>query len=87
MKETALRNARKITDPAQRLNQVREYLQAMVLRSMHEAGQGRRRGRSRGTLSEWFFQQSVTRAAPAAGVLYEDTALLQKLDIPERCII
>lgn len=38
MKEIAIRNARKTTDPAQRLNQVREYLQAMVLRSMHEAG-------------------------------------------------
>jgi predicted nucleotidyltransferase component of viral defense system len=38
MKETAIRNARKTNDPAQRLNHVREYLQAMVLRSMHEAG-------------------------------------------------
>ena len=37
MKEQALAIARGIEDPQQRLNRLREYLQAMVLRSLHES--------------------------------------------------
>ncbi len=37
MKEQALALARGINDPGQRLNKLREYLQALVLRSLHES--------------------------------------------------
>lgn len=37
MKEEALELARRIADPGQRLNALREYLQALVLRSLHES--------------------------------------------------
>jgi predicted nucleotidyltransferase component of viral defense system len=37
MKEQALALARGISDPGQRLNKLREYLQALVLRSLHES--------------------------------------------------
>ncbi len=37
MKEEALGLARALADPAQRLNLLREYLQAFVLRSLHES--------------------------------------------------
>lgn len=38
MKDTALRIARSAHDPGTALNLLREYLQAMTLRSLHEAG-------------------------------------------------
>lgn len=37
MKEEAINLARNIADPGQRLNVLREYLQALVLRSLHES--------------------------------------------------
>ena len=37
VKEEAISLARNIADPAQRLNMLREYLQALVLRSLHES--------------------------------------------------
>jgi len=37
MKEEAISLARSVTDPSQRLNTLREYLQALVLRSLHES--------------------------------------------------
>ncbi|MBI2441405.1 MAG: nucleotidyl transferase AbiEii/AbiGii toxin family protein [Lentisphaerae bacterium] len=37
MKEEAIHLAKNIADPAQRLNMLREYLQALVLRSLHES--------------------------------------------------
>lgn len=37
MKEQALALARDVTDPGQALNRLREYLQALVLRSFHES--------------------------------------------------
>lgn len=37
MKEEAISLARNIADPGQRLNVLREYLQALVLRSLHES--------------------------------------------------
>lgn len=37
MKDHALRLVGDITDPAQKLNRLREYLQALALRSLHEA--------------------------------------------------
>lgn len=37
MKDEAVSLARNIADPAQRLNVLREYLQALVLRSLHES--------------------------------------------------
>lgn len=37
MKEEAINLAKKITDPARRLNLLREYLQALVMRSLHES--------------------------------------------------
>lgn len=37
MKEEAISLARNIADPGQRLNMLREYLQALVLRSLHES--------------------------------------------------
>lgn len=37
MKEQALALAAGVTDPGQRLNKLREYLQALVLRSLHES--------------------------------------------------
>lgn len=37
MKEEAIDLAKKIADPGQRLNVLREYLQALVLRSLHES--------------------------------------------------
>jgi len=37
MKEQALAVARGVADPGQRLNKLREYLQAFILRSLHES--------------------------------------------------
>ncbi len=37
MREEVLRLARMVQEPGGRLNLVREYLQAFILRSMHEA--------------------------------------------------
>lgn len=37
MKDEAISLARNITDPVQRLNVLREYLQALVMRSLHES--------------------------------------------------
>lgn len=37
MKEQALALARQIDDPGQRLNKLREYLQVLVLRSLHDS--------------------------------------------------
>ncbi len=37
VKEEAVTLARRVADPAQRLNVLREYLQALVLRSLHES--------------------------------------------------
>jgi predicted nucleotidyltransferase component of viral defense system len=37
MKETALGIVREISDPSSKLNMLREYIQAMVLRSLHES--------------------------------------------------
>jgi len=37
VKEEAINLAKNITDPAQRLNVLREYLQALVMRSLHES--------------------------------------------------
>lgn len=37
MKEEALALARSVTDPAQKLNLLREYIQALTLRSLHES--------------------------------------------------
>lgn len=37
MKEEAIHLVRDVKDPAQRLNLLREYLQALVLKSLHES--------------------------------------------------
>lgn len=65
MKEVALALARAVNDPAQRLNLLREYLQACALRSLHESEA---------------FQQLVFLGGTALRFLYELPRFSEDLD-------